>query len=156
MDSKDTQTQEELPQPPIEENKIDLHNKQIYMIKALGLELIQSKLNVIHTLSKQYHDLQTPNHVLEEHQERNVKRLKIEHQLQVHIDDLFDAFKDIQILALELNIKGLIPNSEAVNSLQKKLWDEVFDLMENLSFAQDQAIQVDMENVENELPNNHY
>jgi len=53
----------------------------------------------------------------------------------VHIDDLFDAFKDIQILALELNIEGLIPNSEAVNSLQKKLWDEVFDLSENLSFA---------------------
>jgi len=70
MDSKDTQTQEELPQPPIEENKIDLHNKQIYMIKALGLELIQSKLNVINTLSKQYHDLQTPTQVMLEHQAR--------------------------------------------------------------------------------------
>ena len=70
MDTKDIQTQEELPQPPSEENKMDYHNKQIHMIKALGLGLIQSKLNVINTLTVQFHDLQTPTHFLLENQAR--------------------------------------------------------------------------------------
>ena len=89
---------------------------------------------MIKVLTKQYHDLRTPSAVTLEHQERMEKRLKIKHQLQVHIDDLFENFKEIQLLALELNIEGMIPNSDEVNQLHKRLWDEVFLLVENLDF----------------------
>jgi len=41
----------------------------------------------------------------------------LKHELQRHIDDLFNAFKEIRVLALELDLKDFVPNEEEADDM---------------------------------------
>jgi len=65
------------------------------------------------------------------------ERLHLKHQLQRHIDDLFNAFKEIWILALELDLQSMVPGEEEANQLHWELWDEAFSTLENIKITRD-------------------
>ena len=77
----------------------------------------------------------------------------MKHELQRHIDDLFNAFKEIRVLALELDLKDLIPSEEEANNLHWKLWLEAFNTLENMKITWDQNIQAEEDNEENQCAN---
>ena len=98
------------------------HEKQaklIFLTQQLGLEMIESKINLIRSLTvrfKEVSNLTNSIGTLDFEQIVN-ERLHLKHELQRHIDDLFNAFKEIRVLALELDLKDFVPNEEEADDM---------------------------------------
>ena len=98
------------------------HEKQaklIFLTQQLGLEMIESKINLIRSLTvrfKEVSNLTNSIGTLDFEQIVN-ERLRLKHELQRHIDDLFNAFKEIRVLALELDLKDFGPNEEEADDM---------------------------------------
>ena len=98
------------------------HEKQaklIFLTQQLGLEMIESKINLIRSLTvrfKEVSNLTNSIGTLDFEQIVN-ERLRLKHELQRHIDDLFNAFKEIRVLALELDLKDFVPNEEEADDM---------------------------------------
>ena len=83
------------------------------------------------------------------------ERAWLKNELQWHIDDLFNAFKEIRVIALDLNIEGLVPSEEEVDTMHWELWLEAFNTLENTHITWDWYIQVEEDNKENEHSNSN-
>ena len=66
----------------------------------------------------------------------------LKNELQWHIDDLFNAFKEIRLIALDLKLEGLVPSEEEADALHWELWLEAFTTLENTKITWDWCIQV--------------
>ena len=58
------------------------------------------------------------------------ERLKIRTKIQVIIEDLFDSFKHIQIMQMDMEVNDAIPSQDDLEELKGKLWREAFESME--------------------------
>jgi len=48
----------------------------------------------------------------------------------VIIEDLFDSFKHIQIMQMDMDVNDAIPSQDDLEELKGKLWREAFQSME--------------------------
>jgi exonuclease VII large subunit len=98
--------------------------------KALMLEVIQSKIQTMDYLSERLQQLLYPTLVRLNENELENERLKIRTKIQQIIEDLFDSFKHIQIMQMDMDVNDAIPSQDDLEELKGKLWREAFQSME--------------------------
>ena len=107
--------------------------------------MIESKINLISSLTVRFKEISNLTNSIGTLDFDSIvnERLHLKHELQWHIDDLFNAFKEIWILALELDIEDLVPNEEEADKLHWELWLSAFNTLENMKFTWDKEVQVE-------------
>ena len=81
-------------------------------------------------LSERLQQLLYPTLVRLNENELENERLKIRTKILVIIEDLFDSFKHIQIILMDMDVNDAIPSQEDLEELKGKLWREAFESME--------------------------
>jgi len=94
------------------------------------LEIIQSKITTMDYLSERLQQLLYPSLVRASENDLENERLKIRTKIQQLIEDLFDSFKHIQILQMDMDVNDAIPSPTDLEELKGKLWKEAFESME--------------------------
>jgi len=94
------------------------------------LEIIQSKITTMDYLSERLQQLLYPSLVRASEIDLENERSKIRVKIQQLIEDLFDSFKHIQILQMDMDVNDAIPSPTDLEELKGKLWKEAFESME--------------------------
>jgi len=94
------------------------------------LEVIQSKIQTMDYLTERLQQLLYPSLVRLNDNELENERLKIRTKIQQIIEDLFDSFKHIQIMQMDMDVNDAIPSQDDLEELKGKLWKEAFQSME--------------------------
>jgi len=81
-------------------------------------------------LSERLQQLLYPSLVRASENDLENERLKIRTKIQQLIEDLFDSFKHIQILQMDMDVNDVIPSPSDLEDLKGKLWKEAFEAME--------------------------
>ena len=121
--------------------------------KALMLEIIQSKIQTMDYLSERLQQLLYPSLVRSSQIDIEDERLKIRTKIQVIIEDLFDSFKHIQIIQMDMDVNDAIPSQEDLEELKGKLWREAFESMEKATSPQSKKKMSSPYSSENKSPN---
>ena len=119
--------------------------------------MIESKINLIKSLTVRFKEVSNLTNSIRTLDFESIvnERLHLKNELQRHIDDLFNAFKEIWVITLELDLKDLVPSEEETNDLHWKLWLEAFNTLENMKITRDQNIQVEENDEENQCANSN-